>query len=690
MTTEGLPQICRDVVARALEKDPLLKNRNVRRVATIAMSGGLALDKLSAVGMNSAAFTPEVLNWDQAFAPEGGVNAVLAKYTTIQQEFVDQNALKSVSEISLCFKSWYEIIRCGVRGSTFKYDLEWSPTASFDLDDTRNVDFGLFTSIFESNLHPLLLVESALEESPPPSEHKDFAKLETVASLTCRKLAFELMKKGKNPLLAKCFGMLIGGRGAQIFVASAKAVEVNNIGQIHVEISKEDSWYIDLEDGPFFNGVPESFKEFKDFPRNPAYVPSLNVRSLLALDWFFKQIGAVEECIRKAPSNSNSNLPDPSDFFAIGSFDPAVIPCATTGTDKETPHKYRLTYIDRPPQLNLRMPVPVQDLSVFFEKWYYPYEAYFTNKLSESHPFPFRRLLSIKKISSSKVEYQFESMYPAIHPQVTWGECINSEVFKLSGKDCDLRFVQDAFEMLLGASVGLFTLHEQCALVHTDVWPGNIMYSWHHQCWKLVNFETILTIEYSRENPHFRGSRGGYCAPEALDSLIYTPACDVYSLGRTIDCIFCRNFKHLDFSSAELEKCAQLVRQLAAALASFKAEDRPSLVFCINLALNALSWPCFKILEGSERMIQYAKELIGEEQLEVKGLDDYLSLLEKTCDSNESKAKVFIEVQEQPVACSSLEIETATIEADAGDAEELKTRLAAFDLEETTNSDALI
>ena len=678
VTTEGLPDICQSAVMSAIRRDPELKNQDIRRVATIAMSGGLALDKLNAIGWNSRNYPPEALDWSKAFSPNVVEAEILCKYQDACQTFIEHKPLESLNERSLCQSSWYRIIQDGLSGSGLLMRMEWSPSGSYDLDDSRSVDVGFL----DNDGDALLLLECALERSPPGTDHKDYSKLETIVSITCRKKANRLIEQGRSPLSVRCYGMLIGGRGAQLLTAKLHYRTISGKRQLHVRISKEEAWYIDLVNGPHFDQItPSTADTFNDYANNPLNDPRLNNRSLLAIDWFLGRVRKTNADIQNAQPIAPGSYDSASlSVFEVGSFDPAVIPCSTRGTNKETPLKYRLAQVTRTSLGNLRNHQPTHDLTFTLQKYLVHSELELYKSLHQAYPLSFPHLLDASvDEQSGTVQYTFERMYPATDSQRAR---INNSFFQIlyqnltSSSSC-CRFLQDAFELLLGASVGLYILHEKCSMVHSDVTPSNLMYSWLHGCWKLIDLEQAQPIEYSLKTPRLAGTQG-FCDRQAKDTKIFTKANDVHALGRTIQWIFYRILGSLQCSTVEQEKCVDLIVRLAAAMTSFEAQDRPSVQFCIELALNALSWPWFSILPGSERIIDYAKELLTEngQTLVHKTVDDYLALFDPLPSDDWSESDDEFS-----------DIETTAIEVDPKDADEAKVDIRTVDLKE--NADVL-
>ena len=80
-------------------------------------------------------------------------------------------------------------------------------------------------------------------------------------------------------------------------------------------------------------------------------------------------------------------------------------------------------------------------------------------------------------------------------------------------------------------------LHDWFKFVHSDISPSNIMFSGVSETWKINDFNQSLPLEESERTPRIAGTER-YIAPESLESGIFTPSSDIWSLGRVIYNIF--------------------------------------------------------------------------------------------------------------------------------------------------------
>lgn len=100
----------------------------------------------------------------------------------------------------------------------------------------------------------------------------------------------------------------------------------------------------------------------------------------------------------------------------------------------------------------------------------------------------------------------------------------------------------------------LAALHKN-GFVHRDIKPENILLDSHESRSEFMNSATLSDYGYAKkvnEKDSFNNPAGtfGYVAPEVLSSKIYTPACDVWSLGTVL---FTAVAAYLPFPSNEPE-----------------------------------------------------------------------------------------------------------------------------------------
>ncbi len=90
------------------------------------------------------------------------------------------------------------------------------------------------------------MIEAGIEEVPITLFQKDFKKLSCLMSSACLKLAYEMIAVGKKPEVARIYGLLVGGTQARLMVAQPVLTLVDGVHQIHINISGDPDWTIDL------------------------------------------------------------------------------------------------------------------------------------------------------------------------------------------------------------------------------------------------------------------------------------------------------------------------------------------------------------------------------------------------------------------------------------------------------------
>ncbi len=329
VTTEGLPEMCKNLIHAVQAHCPELNATYCYELMLTALNGGLPLDLLGHVGIDKAQFEEKLINFSD-YAKEDLAEAQ-STFATAVNIFSKNNTLNSDSEFNFCNSSRYSMLQSGFEHTQFPVVFEWKPKAAFGLNDYRRIDAAVLIKMGNS---PVLLIESALEVCSPGNLHKDYAKLLAAMTICCRFLAKELLSAGKDQLVARCIGMLIGGRGVQLCLAYPQLRIVNGSSEWHICIDKKDDWYIDLVSGPAFSASTSSLKVSTASLFIDNVHPSINDQSLKAMLFLFKEINKAAESIRNAaPSNYPSK---PNDFSGSR----GLVPGCTSGMDRPTLSKY--------------------------------------------------------------------------------------------------------------------------------------------------------------------------------------------------------------------------------------------------------------------------------------------------------------------------------------------------------------
>lgn len=502
---------------------------------------------------------------------------------------------------------------------------------------------------------PLMLVESGCEEAPVGTYHKDHGKILCLLSMNCRILAHQLLSLGKDPELAVVVGLLVGGTSVQIHVASSQVRYVNGVKEIHVNINHLPHWHIDLLKG--YSCVPDcidsccraagdslfSFlqataqftpttvlgfgpKVIRAIPDKPEKLPMphqnttkpvVHDSALRALYFLFKGIIDWSNTLHYAHSHS----PPPPDSFQRLDLSSSVVSRATGGTNVQTPPKRRAKNLNfyriKPSMLVPRKAVITRPLNLS--------EVDLCQRLSIQAPSSFPRVLDVVIDSeNSKAVFHVELMYSMSNSE---GDGLNGLLFTHARKDGKVAFLLDAFEVFLGTSVSLFKLHTQFKIVHSNLTPFDIFYSWVDDCWKIEHFECSQGIEESLKTPRQTGIEG-WVAPEAVKNSIFTPQCDIFSLGESLLCAFDDYLRHFEYEIPEHSKLVELWLALAKMMVREDPAERPSLLLCIKVSLFAVLW--FEPI-GIEAVVRDAKEILTKDDLTtpIKSIDECLALVKR-------------------------------------------------------------
>lgn len=159
----------------------------------------------------------------------------------------------------------------------------------------------------------------------------------------------------------------------------------------------------------------------------------------------------------------------------------------------------------------------------------------------------------------------------------------------------------------LDTLVGLNFLHFNLGVLHTDICPRNIMYSFVDECWKLIDFKLVtkmedaLKFDLDHGSPYFK-------APEVEHNYRHSTASDVYALGsvflNVLERALPRNSSLL-FKAPELDAFYRLSRKMTAQ----DPQSRPSVQDCIKIVLKA-----FKLLapDYQDFVLRAAEEAVNE------------------------------------------------------------------------------
>ncbi len=95
----------------------------------------------------------------------------------------------------------------------------------------------------DSFVHPLLMAEHSVHpHTENLSDHKAFVKMGMLLSNSCCRLAKKLIEVGRDPLVARSYGLLVGGTKARLLIAHPVITKFGEEFEVHASIH---SWVID-------------------------------------------------------------------------------------------------------------------------------------------------------------------------------------------------------------------------------------------------------------------------------------------------------------------------------------------------------------------------------------------------------------------------------------------------------------
>ena len=101
----------------------------------------------------------------------------------------------------------------------------------------------------------------------------------------------------------------------------------------------------------------------------------------------------------------------------------------------------------------------------------------------------------------------------------------------------------------------LVALHEN-HIIHRDVKPDNVMYNVQRNTWVLIDFDASKRLKKGELCEEFRVGTRGFMAPEVRNREGYDEKVDLWSLGRTVLCLFELGFEEWSNNSRlHMERC---------------------------------------------------------------------------------------------------------------------------------------
>ena len=692
-----------------MSKSPDLKNAVYRRIVSISLNSGVPMRLIERIGWSVDEFRRCQINLRNSAQVD--LNVAKDALGFALDCFTQCNVSLSKKEAHLCNSFWHPMLLKFFLGSRLKLQFEWDLKDLLPEGDQRSVDVVVLAEFVPGEPIPILLVEAGLEEAPPGSIHKDYSKENSALSLCCRELAGQFEALGKDLKDARCYGILVGGLGAQFYVACPEIKHINGRNELAINIEALPHWYTHFSRGlawdancganccsgeleNSFESVIEPSRPFSHLLTEPIAPPSTvefkKKRKKQSAPYDDEDIESVEDTGRQpnpdsikatyyflnglrewaetqlAPATATSNHPSTSagpPISVLRSTTSGTVSRASSGTNQESPFKNRpASVLSEPPRdMNMtRIHPPSGERSFSIKKSFNEIEAYLFKTLPAicQTCFPYLIALEVDE-ANQNITYEFERMIPLVTTMPPQGDLtLDSRWIACTS----IRSLQDAFEFLLGASVGLYHLHK-FGYVHSDVSPNNILYSWVHQCWKLTDFNHAMKLEDSLKTCRNAGTRGTV-APESSMSGIFTRQSDIYALGMTALKLIAPYLEKMSFDAPEHQKCKNLYFRLLRLMTRMNFAARPAPEFIIQLTVMALS--CFDVPYASYRIIKVALGILEETGLsyESGGIDDCVALITAIEASLEASATA-VSGQEKEKIEASVDEKSAMKDIDA-------------------------
>lgn len=134
----------------------------------------------------------------------------------------------------------------------YRLSSEWKTKSICPSGKAKRVDFVILMKIRGIEIPALLCEMGKGEFGFGVNSHKDFSKLVTMLSLTCRKMAKELELDGRKAEDARVFGKWVGRTQVQFCVAHPVIKRIGTEGSsytLHVHVTFPDEWKFDVISG---------------------------------------------------------------------------------------------------------------------------------------------------------------------------------------------------------------------------------------------------------------------------------------------------------------------------------------------------------------------------------------------------------------------------------------------------------
>jgi hypothetical protein len=577
-TVMELARVPRNILIWTL---PMLKTTacpsEIRRLALVSSNGGLPVDLLDLI--TSLSLTSE--NFERH-----GIRFVIPQSI---RDYVETNSavaycIKNISSFTDWFSSeatlrsliWDPII-----GLFLLEDQNALPPPPFKFNFGQSLNSGTRRrtdiAVIQTDLGlPILIVEVGKDNSILGEAHKDFSKLLCLMTASCQRLCAKMQATGKDPRIARVYGLWIGNTSFHCVIAHPKFVNNQEFlrTDVSIHLSFPDHWKFNLissaihliectsaccvsneilsgnlDDSGILTALNSNATvlehEFEIIPFQQAENPeqtvelfeegasraSIDLNSFCKLKIFLNLVRETSLSIAESHDGGFNDLfPNP-----ITVSNRTFLPSAISNGSLTTPKEKRVRvyeeeddddddeedFVPNSPSERIRRTHSIVKRASFEVEFYK-----LIQKSKSSIYFP--RLFSCDSIEEGKYyQFTFEKMEPLIDSQAGY---FNSSIIQ-SGKVLDLLLESVVYS--IHVLFQLHIMHEEFGVVHCDVSIDNVMYSSFGDVWKLMGFDMSLPLEQSLKQPRIAGTPEFVC-PESLSSGIFTFESDVYALGEVL------------------------------------------------------------------------------------------------------------------------------------------------------------
>jgi len=567
VSTEGLQKIPLDIIHRCRREASLvgLFTSPIRRLMKVCINGGIPVDTLDSsdyefLGLPAENFASISLHPENAKPLPTNIKKYISPHLSQAKGQLFQESLEA--PIRSLF--WDPLLNHFFNGRTpLRIIPEWNIRSLFPRLKARKIDYTVHFNISGVEL-PIFIAEISKEPFSRDSRHKDFSKQLGIMSLSCVKMARELIRKGKDPKQARVYGLWIGGPTFQFSVAFPVISKIRDQNQdlyeIQAHVCFRPEWFFDMSTP----AEPQQRRSGPVVPDEEIIQGSLNLDDYVFLT--AEEIGETHDIVfapetlpnNRAPSGNNSGL-DPIFPTDLNQFALKKLNWFTDCTkkrinlllsrDSNFPNDPR-TFRD-----NENRGLVVE--SVGSASGISPEKAQASQQFARpsGRPFPLNineAAFEIIKTSFSEFEILLQLIkFPEIFPilfhferdgqggalryvfEKLRGLTENSEITSLLHCYTAIESLHNCLLFSINCLYSLYLLHEDIGIVHSDLSISNIMYSGKSGRWKLIDFNQSMSITESLARSRTAGTVG-FIAPESLESGIFSKASDIYSLGKVM------------------------------------------------------------------------------------------------------------------------------------------------------------